>query len=202
MMEMAFANDIEEKSEQPSLADMVRRAIELLQYNAGGYLLVVDAGLMRKAAQENNAERTFGETVELDRALAMALRYAGQKSTIILCGDVAIGGLSLNGFPFRRDSGIALLGLNSAGQPWITWATGPNGIKSYGTSRAATQNETNGQTPSETSTKEHLEPATLYAKSALNTADDVIALGIGPGTDALHGSLENTIIFKIIRNEL
>ena len=200
MAELAFANDIEQRSEQPSLSDMARRAIELLQYNPGGYILVVDAGLMRKAAQENNAERTFGETVELDRALSMALRYAGQKSTIIVCGDVAIGGLSLNGFPFRRDSGIALLGLNSAGQPWITWATGPNGIKSYGTSRVSAQSERDA--PAETSDKEYLEPATLYAKSALNTADDVIAFGIGPGTDELHGSLENTTIFKIIRNEL
>ena len=41
--ELAFANQVEERSQQPSLSDMVRRAIELLQYNAGGYLLVVDA---------------------------------------------------------------------------------------------------------------------------------------------------------------
>src|SRR6202007_2530971 len=105
--ELAFVNQPEERNEQPNLADMVRRAIELLQYNAGGYLLVVDAGLMRKAAQENNGERTLGETVELDRAVATARRYAGQKSTIIVCGDVAIGGMKVNGFPFRRDSGIA-----------------------------------------------------------------------------------------------
>ena len=38
--ELAFANQVEEHSQQPSLADMTRRAIELLQYNAGGYLLV------------------------------------------------------------------------------------------------------------------------------------------------------------------
>src|SRR6266516_2118448 len=130
--ELAFANQVKERSEQPSLSDMVRRAIELLQYNAGGYLLVVDAGLMRKAAQENNGERTLAQTLELDRAVAVARRYAGQKSTIIVCGDVAIGGMNLNGFPFRQDSGIALLGLNSAGQPWITWATGPHGTRSYG----------------------------------------------------------------------
>src|SRR5438874_8256034 len=133
--ELAFINQVEERSQQPSLSDMVRRAIELLQYNTGGYLLVVDAGLMRKAAQENNAERTFRQTIELDRAVAVARNYAGPKSTIIACGDVAIGGLSLNGFPFRQDSGIALLGFNAAGQPWITWATGPNGTKSYGAAK-------------------------------------------------------------------
>jgi alkaline phosphatase len=201
--EMAFTNQLEEKKEQPSLPDMVRRAIELLQYNAGGYLLIVDAGLMRKAAQENNAERTLSETIELDRAVATARRYAGQKATIIVCGDVAIGGLSLNGFPFRKDSGIALLGLNSAGQPWITWATGPNGIKSYGADKLTLRNgngDINDQP--QPSGADHLEPAALYAKSAINTVDDVVAFGTGPGTDALQGSLENTLIFKIVRDQL
>src|ERR1700746_3722213 len=130
--DLAFVNQVEERSQQPSLSDMVRRAIQLLQYNVGGYLLVVDAGLMRKAAQENNGERTLSQTVELDRAVGIARSYGGAKSTTVVCGDVAIGGLSLNGFPFRKDSGIALLGFNSAGQPRITWATGPHGAKSYG----------------------------------------------------------------------
>ena len=193
--ELAFANQLEERSEQPSLADMVRRAIELLQYNAGGYLLLVDAGLMRKAAQDNNGERTLGETAELDRAVAVARRYAGQKSTIIVCGDVATGGMNLSGFPFRKDSGIALLGLNSAGEPWITWATGPNGVKSYGAAKVP-------GTFNAHSEAEPLEPAAFYAKSALSTLDDVVAFGSGPGTDALAGSVENTTIFKIIRDEL
>jgi alkaline phosphatase len=198
-VELAFANQVEERSQQPSLSDMVRRAIELLQYNAGGYLLVVDAGLMRKAAEENNGERTLSETVELDRAVAVARRYAGRRSTIVVCGDAAIGGLSLNGFPFRKDSGIALLGLNSAGQPWITWATGPNGTRSYGAAKI--QGKLNGN-ESDQPKAEQLEPAAFYAKSALGTVDDVIAFGSGPGTEDLKGTVDNTIVFKILRDEL
>jgi alkaline phosphatase len=198
-VELAFANQVEERSQQPSLSDMVRRAIELLQYNPGGYLLVVDAALMRKAAQENKGERALGETVELDHAVATARRYAGRRSTIIVCGDAAIGGLSLNGFPFLKDSGIALLGLNSAGQPWITWATGPNGAGSYGAAKIPGKLETSH---SEQPAAEQLEPAALYAKSALGTVDDVIALGSGPGAEALQGTVDNTIVFKILRDEL
>jgi len=198
-VELAFANQVEKRSQQPSLSDMVRRAIELLQYNPGGYLLVVDAALMRKAAQENKGERALGETVELDQAVATARRYAGRRSTIIVCGDAAIGGLSLNGFPFLKDSGIALLGLNSAGQPWITWATGPNGASSYGAAKIPGKLETNH---SEQPAAEQLEPAALYAKSALGTVGDVIGLGSGPGTEALQGIVDNTIVFKILRDEL
>jgi alkaline phosphatase len=197
--ELAFTNQLKARSEQPSLSDMVRRAIELLQYNPGGYLLVVDAGLMRKAAQENNAERTLGETVELDRAVTIARRYAGQKSTIIVCGDAAIGGLNLNGFLFRKESGIALFGLNSAGQPWITWATGPNGTRSYGAAKIP--GNANGN-QSEQPEVEQREPAAVYTKSALATVEDVIAFGSGPGTDALGGIIDNTVIFEIIRDHL
>ncbi|MEY2429553.1 MAG: alkaline phosphatase, partial [Verrucomicrobiota bacterium] len=198
--EMAFTNQLEARKDQPGLSDMVRRAIELLQFNDGGYLLVVDVSLMRKAAQENNAERTLAETVELDRAVATARRYAGQRSTIIVCGDVAVGGLSLNGFPFRKDSGIAMLGLNSGGQPWLTWATGPNGLKAYGSPR----NSAPAETPSEQMemSSQFLEPAAVYSRSALNTVEDVPAMGIGPGTDALQGSLDSTAIFKILRDQL
>jgi alkaline phosphatase len=197
--ELAFTNQLKARSEQPSLSDMVRRAIELLQYNPGGYLLVVDAGLMRKAAQENNGERTLGETVELDRAVTIARRYAGQKSTIIVCGDAAIGGLNLNGFLFRKESGIALLGLNSAGQPWITWATGPNGTRSYGAAKIP--GNANGN-QSEQPEVEQREPAAVYTKSALATVEDVIAFGSGPGTDVLCGVIDNTVIFEIIRDHL
>lgn len=199
--ELAFTNDIEGRSDQPSLPDMVRRAIQLLQYNTGGYILVVDAGLARKAAEENNAERTLGQTAELDRAVAMAQRYAGPKSTIIVCGDVAIGGLGLNGFPFRTDSGIALLGLNSGGEPWMTWASGPKGIRSFG--RAKLPQTDNAEHPGVAqSRKEELEPAAFYAKSALGLATDIIAFGIGPGTALMHGYIDNTQIFQILRDQL
>src|SRR6478672_11745105 len=194
--DLAFTNQLEQRSQQPSLLDMVRRAIQLLQYNTGGYFLVVDAGLMRKAAQENNGERTLSQTVELDRAVGIARSYGGQRSTIVVCGDVAIGGLSLNGFPFRKDSGIALLGFNSAGQPWITWATGPHGTKSYGPAKIPAKDA------AETQQKEDPEPAAFYTKSALVTVEDVVAFGSGPGTDALQGVVDSTVVFETLRDEL
>jgi alkaline phosphatase len=197
--DLAFTNQVEQRGQQPSLSDMVRRAIQLLQYNAGGYLLVVDAGLMRKAAEENNGERTLSQTLELDRAVGIARSYGGPKSTIVVCGDAAIGGMNLNGFPFRKDSGIALLGFNSAGQPWITWATGPHGGKSYGAAKIPIN-----QDPGEVKApaQEQPEPAAFYTKSALITVEDVVAFGSGPGTDGLQGVVESTAVFKILRDEL
>jgi alkaline phosphatase len=198
--ELAYADQIDAHREQPSLPDMVRRSIELLQYNRGGYLLIVHANLMRKAAEQNDGDHTLAQTAELDRAVAVALRYAGENSTVIVCGNVALGGLHLNGSPFRTDRGIAVLGLNSAGDPWLSWATGPNGAKSYGTAKLNAQSS---PSPAEGIFREPpQEPAAFFAPTALETVEDVIAFGNGPGTNAINGSLDDTAIFRIIRDLL
>ena len=197
-----FATDANDQNwnAEPALSDMVRRAVELLQYDPRGYLLVVDAARMRNAAEANDAEKTLTETAELDRTLGTALRYAGAKSTIVVSGDAAIGGLHANGFPFRKDSGIALIGLNPSGEPWLTWATGPKGIQAYGAGKIPEKE--GAENSSGANTKALNEPAAFYAKSALNTLEDVVAFGTGPGTEALHGTIDNTQIFKLVRDEL
>jgi alkaline phosphatase len=187
--DFAFADDLAARAEQPSLADMVRRAIQLLEFSRRGYLLVVDAHLMASAAWQNLGERTLRETTELDRAVNAAREYAGTSSTIIVAGDAAIGGMNVNGYPFRYDNGVAILGLNSAGQPWITWATGPNGTRSGDTSPPATT----GTPP---------EPAALQAPSALNSVEDPIASGAGLRVEKLRGTLDSTVLFSILRDAL
>ena len=179
---------------------MVRRAVELLQYNPRGYLLIVEASRMRRAAEQNDAEKTLAETAELDRAVATAQRYAGAKATILVCGDVATGGLHANGFPFRKDSGISLLGLNPSGEPWLTWASGPNGSQSYGAAKVPEKETADGGDVARK--KEQPQPAAFYAKSALNTLEDMTAFGTGPGAERLHGTMDNTEIFKILRDQL
>ena len=139
--------------------------------------------------------------MEFDRAVAVARRYAGANSAIFVCGDVAIGGLSLNGYPFRKDRGIAVLGLNSAGDPWFSWASGPKGPKSYGAAKLAATRQTPDAVASPPPEIVQ-EPAAFFAPSALDTVDDVVAFGAGPGTDALHGSMDNTAIFKMISDLL
>src|SRR5437773_232660 len=133
------------------------------------------------------------------KAVSVARSHGGPQSNIVVCDDAAIGGMSLDGFPLRKDSGIALLGFNSAGQPWITWATGPHGTKSHGAAKLPVN-----QDPAETKepTQEQPEPAAIYTKSALVTVEDVVAFGSGPGTDALRGIVESTDVFKILRDEL
>ena len=189
--DLPFTDEVAARNEQPSLADMVRRAIGLLQVNRRGYVLVVNAHLMASAAWQNLGERTLRETAELDRAVQISREYAGRNTAIIVCGDAAIGGMNVNGYPFRYDSGVAILGLNSAGQPWVTWATGPNGGKTGANVESSSARDLSA-----------LEPAAVQAPSALNSLEDPIANATGLRMEKLRGTIDNTQIFEIIRDAL
>jgi alkaline phosphatase len=182
--DLPHADQIESGSEQPSLSDMVRRAIEFLQTNRRGYLLIVDAALVTRAAERNEGERTLIETVAFDHALATATRYVGEKSLIVAIGKHGIGGLSLNGAPLRADHGVALLGTTPSGYPALTWSTGPNGPSDKPSQRSRT------------------EPAAFAQPAALTTAEDVIAVARGMGADKLRGLIDSPELFEFIRSAL
>lgn len=172
---------------QPLLSDLVRKAIQLLQYNPQGYFLVVDAGLITKAAHANEGERVLREMIELDRAVATALSYAGENALIIVTGKQSVGGLRMNGFPFKNDRGISVIGTNPQGIPSITWSTGPGG---------------NVAPASPDAPQQPIEPAAVGAPAGIGIAEDVIAVSKGPGSERLQGFKDNTEIFKVISSQL
>jgi alkaline phosphatase len=185
MGNMNFSDEFSATSPQPTLAVLVRQAIRLLQYNPRGYLLIVDAGLSGKAATQNEGERTLKEMLALDEAVAAAVSCAGEKALVIVAGKRSVGGMRLNGFPFRNDKGAGVLGINAQGVPSITWSTGPG---------SGTHTSPEGPVPNE--------PPAWKQAAAIGTAEDVIALGAGPGSEAINGFMDNTDIFRLIEKGL
>jgi len=181
---LAFADEIESAGSQPTLAGMVRLAIQLLQFNRKGYLLVVDCGLAGKAASQNEGERMLRELLALDEAVATALSFAGADSLVLVAGKQSIGGLRLNGYPFRDDKGVAVVGINTQGIPSMTWSTGP------GTPAAGTDAAPAG------------EPSAVPAPVAIGVAEDGIVAGAGAGAEQLQGFKDNTDIFRVISTNL
>ncbi len=174
---LAFSKQRDSGVAQPALSDLVRRAIQCLQTNRSGYVLIVDEALVAQAAVVNDGENAIRETLELDRALDTAVKYAGEKSLVIAVGRHAIGGFALSGYPLRQDKGPALLGTTPEGHPAITWASGPKGPQAS-------------------------EPSAFQTPAALNTAEDVIAIGRGLGAEKVRGFLHQTDIFRIMKDAL
>ena len=194
--ELVASSAGEERGDQPTLSDMVRRSIELLQFNSDGYLLVVDAGLMGMAARTNNTENALAETMELDRAVSIAQRYAGAKSTIIVCGDVALGGLTLSGFSPLKLKGSEVLKTQPGENSRLRWATEPNNQLQPNEAVEIVAGNTSS------SDGQSNEPPAKATNGSVNIAGDVIAFGSGFGAESLQGTLENTAIFEIIRDNL
>ncbi|MGI8821010.1 MAG: alkaline phosphatase [Chthoniobacterales bacterium] len=182
--DLLFADEAEAGDDQPTLSDLVRRAIELLQFNRGGYLLVVDAALVAKATDQNQTERALGEAVELDRAISVALDYAGTKTAVFVCGDMANGA--------RSEAG-----------PALPVPARNNDVSAPANPRAKgelSEVETPGPAPSDPPQQEPTPQESASAPIAPMTDD--VAFGTGPGAAVLHGVLENTAIFEIIRDNL
>jgi alkaline phosphatase len=180
---LAFANQMESGSGQPSLADMTRKAISLLRGVRGGYVLVVDAALFTAASEANQGERALREVLALDEAVATARAEAGDKALILAVGRHGTGGMTLSGYPLRTQKRSEFLGLSETGVPYLSWATGPNGPQANG---IPVRNE----------------PASVFQPSALNVSEDMLGLGRGPGSERLSGFLDNTHIFAILRDAL
>ena len=176
---------LDQGNRPPTLSEMTRAAIENLQRRSGGYLLIVDAGLVSRASLADDGERVIRELLELDRAVAVALQYAGTKTLVVVAGGEATGGMTLNGYPLRQDHGVSLLGMNAEGLPSITWATGPAGPSVA----------TPGAPPATA-------PAAFYAPAAANVLDNAVAAGFGPGSERLRGYQDNTFVFNLLNAQL
>jgi alkaline phosphatase len=159
----------------PVLSELVARAIQFLQFNQKGYLLVVDAGLVTRAAYANDGEATMNELLEVDRAARIAQQYAGESALVIVAGRTEIGGMTLLGYPLKQDHGVALTGRNAAGHPSITWASGPG---------------------------KETEPSAVAAPAGISTASDVLVFAWGRGAEPVRGILENTDLFGLLSRQL
>jgi alkaline phosphatase len=182
--------------DSPSLSDLVRVAIRNLQANRRGYLLVVDDPMIAAAGSANDAETMFARILSLDQAIATARRYAGENALIVLAGRENVGGLELNGYPLLRDKGVAILALNNQGYPSLCWSTGP-GFSTEKKNSTSTHPEKSNPSPGILS-----QPSAHSLPTAVGTAGDVLAIGIGQGSEKLHGFLDLTEIHTVIKDAL
>jgi alkaline phosphatase len=79
MSHLRFKAD--QNDNQPSLTEMTTKAIKLLTTNnEKGFLLIVESAKIDLAHHLNNAYRALDETLELDKAVAEAMKSVGKSS--------------------------------------------------------------------------------------------------------------------------
>jgi alkaline phosphatase len=84
--------------DQPDLVDMVRSALDVLSRHDGGFVLMVESGLIDKYSHPLDWERAVMDTIMLDRAVEVAVEFAArQNDTLILVTADHAHGLSIVG---------------------------------------------------------------------------------------------------------
>ncbi|RFA34234.1 hypothetical protein CAI16_12160 [Virgibacillus dokdonensis] len=65
-----------DKTEEPSVAEMTSKALDILQKNDDGFFLMVEGGRIDHATHDNFPATTIQETIAFDKAIKEALDFA------------------------------------------------------------------------------------------------------------------------------
>jgi alkaline phosphatase len=85
--------------DQPMLEEMTARAIAALRQSPNGFVLMVEAASIDKQAHNMDSERWILDTIELDRAIAVARRFAEQQrdTLVLVTADHECAGVNIIG---------------------------------------------------------------------------------------------------------
>lgn len=89
------------QSQKPSLSDMTRVAIELLEKDENGYFLFVEGGMIDQAHHYNFAQTSLDETREFSKAIEMARDMTREEDTLIVVTADHAHVFTYNGYPVR-----------------------------------------------------------------------------------------------------
>ena len=193
----------------PRVADMAVEAVRFLRAKGKPFFLMVEAALPDKACHRGNAKRAIFEVLELDRMIAELRKNVPPRTLLLVTTDHNNGGLAINGPPVPISiRGDALLLPNPITRSSIlSFATGPgfdlaksnvrerrivNADKSVSVEREQKQ-------PTDS---DFQQPAAIDGAASLHTGGDVWLLGEGPGSDKVHGYMENTDIFHLMASQI
>jgi alkaline phosphatase len=208
---------------EPSLETMTRSAITMLRQIENGYVLMVEGGRIDHGSHAGNAFRALDETIAFSNAVRAAVESAGDDTLIVVTADhshtLVFSGYSRRGNAIlgkavgsvREEHGPDLA-KDALGLPYTTlsYANGPGyqgatdkqaaGPKhfAHGVVNAKPSAGRADLTHVDTEDPDYLQEATLPSASETHGGDDVGVWSRGPGSEAVHGSIEENEIFHLL----
>lgn len=201
---------------EPSLAEMTLKAIEILQQNNDGFLLVVEAGRIDHAHHAGNAANALNETIELSEAVAATLRNINPANTLVMVTADHSHVFTIAGYPKR---GNPILGkvvpawsdapmLDDNGLPYTTlgymngrgyrdYGDEPNADITYGEPADAGRRDISGV---DTTRIGYHQEALVPLNSETHGGEDVAVYATGPGALGAMGTMEQSQLFHVMLN--
>ncbi|TAA11098.1 alkaline phosphatase [Pseudoxanthomonas winnipegensis] len=222
---MQFDHDRNRSAQgEPSLAQMTTAAIQSLARQPQGFALMVEGGRIDHANHSGNAFRALDETIALSDAVRAAVKTAPPDTLIIVTADHSHS-LNFVGYPVRgnpilgkvrgvsgEDGDRTQYARDANGQTYTTlnYANGP-GYPGASNAQPAGPKRFSHE-PSEfkaaqgrpvldevnTEDPDYLQEGMIPMKSESHGGDDVGVWAIGPGSEAVHGTIEQNTLYHLI----
>ena len=198
---------------EPSIVEMTKVAIDVLQEQnkENGFLLMVEGGRIDQAHHQNLAKLALDETVELDKAVQLALASTNPKETLIIVTADHSHAVTINGYAKR---GNDILGFankpNVAPYETLTYANGPgfllhradppeNGTNEYNVTDTRytwvpVQSFSNKTRKMDT----YQHQAMFHMEDETHGGEDVAVYATGPGSSLFCGTFEQNYVGIVI----
>jgi alkaline phosphatase len=200
---------------EPSLAEMTRKAIEMLSGNSKGFYLVVEGGRIDHAHHIGNAYRALTDTIAFSDAVRMASTMTNANDTLIMVTADHSHVLTISGYPARgnpilglvRAPGASAPTLDYKGQPYTTlsYATGPGFFMQDDFTpgpRLVAPGRGQDLTAVDTTSPDFHQQSLVGMPGETHGGEDVALYARGPGADLARGSLNQNEIYHIMRRAL
>ncbi|MDB5481592.1 MAG: alkaline phosphatase [Caulobacteraceae bacterium] len=180
--DMAFESDrATEAPDEPSLAEMTRAAVARLAHSSRRYVLVVDVGGIDRAHHQGDALRALAETIALSEAVRTAMSVIGTDDTLVIVTADHSHTLTIAGYPARGNS-ILGLAVGTDGTPLLDKRGKPYATLSYANGPGVA--------------------AAVPLDAETHGGEDVPIYATGPGSQWIHGTMEQNVLYWIIRAAL
>ncbi|MFO1379196.1 MAG: alkaline phosphatase [Chitinivorax sp.] len=195
---------VKKNLDQPSLAEMTVKAIDVLSKNGNGYFLMVEGGRIDHALHGTNAKRVMEDTIAFDEAIKAALAKVDLGNTLVVFTadhdhTLAINGYSKRGNPILDISRNYKDGKEAKDADGNTFTTlvfgnGPN-RKDTRTSIVS------GNTDSSMALHDdYLQETAVRLASETHGGGDVMLGASGAGARSFKGSMDNTKVFTLLKS--
>ncbi|XP_033642445.1 alkaline phosphatase, tissue-nonspecific isozyme-like [Asterias rubens] len=184
---------------EPSLSEMVEKAIEILQKDKDGFVLMVEGGRIDHAHHDGLAYHALHDTIAMDKAVAKAMSMTNEMETLFIVTADHSHVLSIGGAADRGSPILGRGGLMNDGLPFTTlsYANGPGGNEELNSFKSTGSRRNLTDTNTEAADFHH--PALVQIDSETHGGEDVTIYANGPMSHLFHGVHEQHYIAHVVR---
>uniref|UniRef100_A0A3P8WD92 alkaline phosphatase n=2 Tax=Cynoglossus semilaevis TaxID=244447 RepID=A0A3P8WD92_CYNSE len=179
-----------DRTTDPSLTEMVEKAVKILQKNPKGFFLFVEGGRIDHGHHAGRAKRALTETVEFDRAIGRAAEMTSELDTMTVVTADHSHVFAFGGHSYRGNPVMGISRSIAKDKKRFTTAVYGNG-PGYQISENGSRPDVNGTISSH---NDYRQQATVPLSSETHGIEDVAIFAKGPMSHLFHGVQEQSYI--------